>query len=514
MRKTGAVFAFCAAVAAYGQQPPVLRTETRAVLIHVEVEADKGKSTAGLTRSDFTVTDNGRRREIRIFSAEPASPAIAGATPDITLPPNVFTNLKPTPARAAHATVILLDAINNYWDHMAAARASLFSTVNRLRKDERIAIYVATTRPAGISLLQGFTTDRARLLSTILNYSPAVSEPAPGMLGPPRAPQLSTKEGYAAKAAIPQQEEDFRRRGAVVDTMAVFRVLAEHLGKTPGRKSVLWVTSGLPPRQLRELPDPYEKAVQALNEANVAVNVLDDDGVGSYHRRWGREAALTLGRLANDTGGKAYVGRNGLADALVEAIEAPRRTYVLGFYLSEEERDENYHRLAVRVARRGLRLRHRQGYYASAGPGPRGSLEGALLGLEDAEGIGVAAEAHAVAAGLHLDLRLRAGDVTLHQQDGAWVLKLEVLFLLTDVKGKELARVAEAKEYRVSGAGPDDAAANVIALTREISVPAGARQLLIVVRDGETGRSGTLAVPLDSAGSPAAPPLRPKGAIR
>src|SRR5439155_318383 len=84
--------------------------------------------------------------------------------------------------------------------------------------------------------------------------------------------------------------EDMRRRTAILDTMSAFRLLSEHLGKLPGRKSLLWVTSGLPPRQLREMPDPFEKAAAALNEANVAVNVMDDDGVGDPHRRWGRES--------------------------------------------------------------------------------------------------------------------------------------------------------------------------------------------------------------------------------
>jgi hypothetical protein len=209
-----------------------------------------------------------------------------------------------------------------------------------------------------------------------------------------------------------------------------------------------------------------------------------------------------MGRMANDTGGKAYLHRNDLDNALVEAIEAPRHTYVLGFYLSEEERDEEYHRLAVQVSRQGLKLSHRQGYYAGTVPRPRGSLEGALLGLAEAEGIGIAVEARRVEAGLHLNMRLQAGDVSVHQEEGAWVLKLEALFLLTDAKGKEVARVSEAKEYRVGGALPDDPPPNVIAFTRAISLPKGARQLVIAVRDGETGRSGTLAIPLDSTGSP------------
>ena len=63
--------------------------ETRAVQINVAVKDAEGRSVRGLRQENFIVTDNGHRREIRMFSSED-EPAPAAAP--VRLPPNVFSN--------------------------------------------------------------------------------------------------------------------------------------------------------------------------------------------------------------------------------------------------------------------------------------------------------------------------------------------------------------------------------------------------------------------------------------
>jgi VWFA-related protein len=487
------------------QDPPLIRTETRVVQIDVEVSSPGGSPVTDLSRDSFTVTDNGKAREIRIFRVEPRVDSGTAKSPPRRgpdLPPNVFSNLTPDPRSSGHATVILLDGINNYWDQLVATRLRLLEMIGKLQREERIALYAASTRPAGIVLLQDFTTDRARLQRSIEAYTPPAVEPAPGIYGPPRVPQLP--DGPPTPA-IPVGEDEVRRRTAMLDTMSSFRLLAEHLGKLPGRKSVLWITSGLPPRQMREMPDPFEKTVSALNEANIAVHVMDDGGVGGPHRRWGREAERTLRQLAESTGGKAYVGRNDLENALTEAIESPRVTYVLGFYLADGERDDRFHRLAVRVNRPGLKLGYRQGYFAGAipktpPPEKREALENALLDPQDSSHIAMAAELIEVPGAqrpaIRVEIRLGAQDLSLRRHEKGLSGEVEELFLLTNAEGQLVGRLGGSKKLEVKQLTADHSTVEVIPLTQEMTLPEGAARLRLVIRDTKSGRTGSLSMPL------------------
>src|SRR3981189_1638674 len=100
----------------FPQIPSTIRTETRVVQIDVEVRDSHGQPVAGLSKDDFTVTDGGKRRAIQIFSVAGSAEPPGGRPPSVALPPNVFSNHSPAAQHPAHATVILLDAINNYWD--------------------------------------------------------------------------------------------------------------------------------------------------------------------------------------------------------------------------------------------------------------------------------------------------------------------------------------------------------------------------------------------------------------
>src|SRR5436190_9964675 len=84
----------------------------------------------------------------------------------------------------------------------------------------------------------------------------------------------------------------------------------------------------------------------------------------------GTRSLLDAPQLADSTGGKAYLGRNDLENMLAEAIEEPRITYTLGFYLPDDERDDKFHALAVHVNRPKLTLGYRKGYYAGVPPLP------------------------------------------------------------------------------------------------------------------------------------------------
>lgn len=495
-RRIGGMCAAGLAVACLTAQPVArLRTETRVVQIDVEVRDANGRVVAGLTKDDFRVSDSGKSRAIEFFSVQKTSTEPAGEPVRPAEPPasHVFTNRNPLPPRNAHATVILIDGVNNYWDDFAEARLRLLSMLDKLRREERIAVYAATSKPPAVVIIQDFTTDRQMLRRTLEQYRPPALRPAPSILGrPDLPPNTALLEPSPSLARL----EQFERQTAMRDTMDTFRLLAEHLAKLPGRKSLLWLTSGLPPRELREMPDPFAKAAAALNDANVAVDVVDADGVGDPHRRWGPAAGTTLSRMAEATGGRTFRGRNDLENVLLEAIETDRVTYTLGFYLPDRERDGKFHEVTVRVERAGLSLSHRKGYYAGEAPPAekREPLEAAALNPMNATDVAITAKIERSGGEqsmLRINVSLDPTQLKFVRNAEGYSAKFDELFLLTDASGRILGKVQAEREYRASTT-PEAPLHH----GQDLSDVPEAVRLLIVIRDKGTGKIGSLAIPL------------------
>ena len=117
--------------------------------------------------------------------------------------------------------------------------------------------------------------------------------------------------------------------------------------------------------------------------------------------------------LADATGGKTYYRRNDIDHALAEAAADVSRTYTLGFYLGEQERDRKVHDLVVRVDRPHIELRYRKSYYAGIEQDPSRrqkstALEEELLNPLDVNGIRILVRVEKT-DGEHPALRLHSG---------------------------------------------------------------------------------------------------------
>jgi VWFA-related protein len=371
--------AVCGAELPSMQDALTLRTDTRVVEIDVSVRDSKGKPVEDLNKSDFAITDDGKPRSFSIFNNNSAghptpapvlTPAALPARP--VLPPHTFTNIgAPPPVVQGHSTIILLDAINGWFENFAWARQGVIGMLEKVPPDEKIALYVITKE--GLATLQDYSTDRARLLDSMKKYIVRGMLPAPP--GPPESVgegltegppivgvgTLQIEAGDSAQTSLAQRMASMkidRSRPAMMERAAdsvrlSLKALAEKLRSQPGRKSVFWMTQGFPPKLLRgEFEAAWNKTVSELNDANVQVNTIDTNGLDGPIRYWGWGPIGTMQQLAEETGGKAYYRRNDLDVALAEGIADSRSSYTLGFYLTEV--DGKYHELKVRVDRPGM----------------------------------------------------------------------------------------------------------------------------------------------------------------
>jgi hypothetical protein len=71
-----------------------------------------------------------------------------------------------------------------------------------------------------------------------------------------------------------------------------------------------------------------------------------------------------MNQMAQATGGEAFVNTNGLKEAVEKAVEAGSNYYTLTYTPANREWKGDYRKIQVKVARQGLTLAYRRGYYA------------------------------------------------------------------------------------------------------------------------------------------------------
>ncbi|HEY4086464.1 MAG TPA: VWA domain-containing protein [Bryobacteraceae bacterium] len=476
----------------------ILRTETRVVQVDVTVRNSQGKPVDDLKQSDFTILDNGKARPFTIFSVNGAAPKTAPEQPQAlpersALPPNTFTNIgAPPPPARGHSTIILLDGVNGWFESFVWGSQGIQGLMRKLPPDERIALYVLT-KFDGLLQVVDLTTDRERVRKAAASFRPRAMEAAPVGMGP-----SGDGNGMVENAAIAGAERDYFMRGGAESIRESFNALSERLRALPGRKSVFWITEGFPPALMRDSP-AWNKTFTGLNDANIAVNTVDADGIGGPRRLWGAGAILGMQEVAERTGGEAFYHRNDLDAALAGGISDSRSSYTLGFYLTEL--DGKYHELKVVVKRPGLDLNYRRGYLAETDAmrdlaGRKSELDSALLNPLDLTGLGMVAKVEEKSGNLTLHLRLDPKALTVAQAAGLWKGQVEELFIERNSAGDRVARVSQTSNFSVGAKGKAAYDRSGPTLTHTFRLAPGAVKLVIIVRDSASGRTGSLTAPL------------------
>jgi VWFA-related protein len=362
--------------------------------VEVQVSARDGKGpVADLSREDFILLDRGKPCEIRAFSVIRSSPDTRPLQP---LPANNFSNaLQHKPNRPASVTVILLDALNTPVRLQAFARRQVTGWLRQITPDQTIAVYFLGK---SLHVLHDFSSDPTsliRMLSAFRGQSVAeveASQPQRSNSGDPTLDQiLDQLNERAAEYAIATRART---------TLASLEAIASRLGEIPGRKNLIWISSGFPFsigldrqsfgrnvgewRDRRTFDQQIERTARLLNQANVSIYPVDAGGLqqaGNFKEAsvsgspaWTpdsrreadaiQNARTTMRELAERTGGQAYHDGNDLKRAIREALLQSELTYTLGFYPDAASLDGRFHEFEVKTRRKGVRLRHRKGYFA------------------------------------------------------------------------------------------------------------------------------------------------------
>ncbi|WP_419804992.1 VWA domain-containing protein [Terriglobus sp.] len=461
---------------------PTLRVQSRLVIEDVLVMDAHGNPVHGLQASSFHILDNGRPQQVRNF--QEGSPQVPSSVAVESLPAGTFRSDTGYGA-AATTEVLLIDTDDMELADQMFLGQELKKSVAGMPADLPVALFAV--RSGRIIPVLTATTDRAAL-------SRAIAETLP----------------------VQNHAIDSRFQSALNQLMTV----AAFLQQTQGRKNVMWFAGQfplvpVPPADGSEAgPQPdisvreheIHQVQEALAEARVSVFPVDVRGVLPATFAFTVAANVSDARsqmhaLAAATGGRAYM-LNNLSDEIGEAIDVGRSAYSLSYSPAAYRMDQSFHQVTVQVDG-GYTVSYRMGYLATytgaAGEPPRSRLlRGGVKTADAASNVPLVFQvrllAHDDPQHITVDFSMALAELKQEHAQGVWSSKLLVATYAYDASGKVRSGKVQQLDTALSDVQFQQASdkGQRVATRQELTLPKGAKYLLVVARDRDSQRTGNV----------------------
>ena len=545
-----------------GHDVPSIKVQTTVVPLDVFVTDRNGSPITDLRAEDFEIREDGKRQHVSSFEA-PQSRRLRTSAP--VPPPNVFSNRPEYQNDRTHVTILLIDALNSPPGSLSQARAQIADYFrHRLEPDERVAVFLLSDK---LTRLQDFTADQLAIRKAI-DVGNAVS--TLGATSTYSSPRTSGAVKETSAVQILQFLENMERarisftlRDRIAATLSALYRIALATGAQHGQKSLIWISGGFPlsvapetgltadwdPMNPQSTPtgqpqmamEGFEESARRLTGVlcgeRITIYPIDVRGV-----RWaaGTDASdrgtdqyglLMLGpdyaktitdssfpalssktnmeNLARLTGGKAFLGTNDINSAFSQANKQRLASYSLSYGPSNKGFDGKFRAIQVHVARPGVIVRTRAGYYAvrpMQAPLMDGSDKDLAVAISDSSNDRV---------GILFDARLRFWQRSSNQQalavdflvDPATFvanlegptrhIRLDLYAALFGMDGRLVGHsTGITVDTSVDGGAYDEIRKRGLQVPMEMPDEPGDYTLRLAVRDNFTGKIGTVTIPL------------------
>lgn len=539
-------------------QAPQVTFSSRTVLITVPVVVTdkKGQHLRGLKQSDFEVEENGHKREIANFqeivtSGRPSKPGPP--------PPFPLSNFATRTEGDSLTTIITVDLLNTPFLSQTNAKEKLLKFLQAHVHDSGpMSLTVLTSH--GLRLVHSFSTDPSVLIEAMKRLESRTAWQDEAALGKlqdlsstdafdqtlganPTPAQLQQVESRALAQAMAQTADAQyvyqKQRDATYITLSALEELAQSAAGIPGRKSLIWVTGGLP----FTLIDPmgmtgidtstfqdYQRTWQALNDANVSVYPIDANGLlaegvdmqnrlpqsnntpGFGSKRPGapsfnisntRNLQDSLRGFAYATGGEPCVNRNDLDECASLAIQDSSQYYMLAYYLPSDDRKPGWRKLKVKVSAPHHEVRARNAVYVGEGKADDPHDTEHLFEVVFSSPIDYTA----------VPLGLKFNGITPGENGGRKVaftvflqpngfttednwIKLNIHFVATDAKNKSILVFSKRFLAHLKPGAVTDLMQNGFSYNGDMNLSPGRYQLKLLVRDDLNAKFGSIQTPL------------------
>jgi VWFA-related protein len=343
------------------QEAPLIRTETRVVLVDAVAVNKKGEFVRDLTAKDFRLWEDNKEQKISGFSLESA-----GVSPERS---------------NKHYIAMLFDTSTGGQTSQVTMRQEATHFIDAFSSPDR---YMAVINyGSDLQITQNFTADSDRLRKAL----GAVQSTAISNAGLFRDGARNTA---TSTLGMDVDTSPYRNFLAAVET------LANSLAVIKGRKALIVFSGGAP--FTPDITNSVKAAVAACNRANVAIYAVSGNTGGNAdhlmvrtnNRRMSQDELrqLTqpadndqnlLGVLAEGTGGILFSTTNDLAASLGKVAMEQDGYYLISYTPSVDSPENSCHELNLKVDRDDVKLRSRKSYCTAK---PADPLSGKAAGQE------------------------------------------------------------------------------------------------------------------------------------
>lgn len=362
-------------------------------LVQVYVIDKQGKPVTDLKRSEFKLYDNGQPRTITEFEAHILSLGKILPSQRIPVPSEQVLRMN-------RKFFLFFDfAFNSEAGIITAKKAAIDFMEMQMRPGDEVGIVSYSAR-SGLTIHEYLTSNRQRIRQTIEGLG------AEKLLG--RAADIQSEWLKEHKKLDQALDTEMSNRIAEADGSVYKREavsyasqvseFARALGHIPGIKNVILFSSGVANYMLyggtkylddtqsrwgdASLRERFSVMCKELTSSNVAVFAINSSGVGSA--RFEERDLMgdgSLRQMARESGGKYFDNVSRYEDINKDIQNITGTYYVLGYHINEKK-DGSFHKIRVKVIRRGCEV-FGQGGYFSPKPFPEYSENEKLLHIID-----------------------------------------------------------------------------------------------------------------------------------
>jgi VWFA-related protein len=409
-------------------QQPTFRSSVEYVQIDAVVTDKDDRPVKGLTQADFEIVERGKTQTITSFESV-SIPAVRRTVADVKAAAPSIDVVSNVHSATGRQWVLVIDDLHIIEHHLLGTKKVVQEFLESLPAGDQVAIVFVGRS----DLSQDFTSDLGARIRTVDRIKSSL-----GFAYDAANRVIASDVPAAGRASIGE-----RHRYGVATTDVLKNVASALARSRYPRKAIAYVSEGItyplvsvpsadPIESSNEhdVIDRWHEAFGIARKAGVPIYAIDprgpiactfvrsDCGTGPPRRNIQNQFDH-MRELSENTGGRAFVSRADLAQAVRELVDDNSTFYLLGYYPDPFERDGKFHDVDVRVkGRPDLKVRARAGY--TAPNAAKATAAEAAQTLDEALGAALPLAA--------LQLRAAAAPVALGEKGMTTAVTLEVTY--------------------------------------------------------------------------------------
>jgi len=540
------------------------------VLVPVIVTDKQGNHVPGLTTDDFEVKENNTVEKIARFNEITSDVA---KVQKMAWTPNTFTN-EVNVDQPKKLEIIVLDQVNTPFQYASDGHRMLIEFLAK-NVDANTLLALVAFQNNGVRIIHDFTSDPAVLVEAVKKTQVAINSrdsqafDALGdntqtdlealqitalLNGADLGPTSDPGQLLAEVKAIRQQQrarvdQSMQAQEGLI-TLEDFQQVAQYFGHVPGRKSLIWASTGFPfalgtaPQSSTRgtLFEDWERTFHMLEDANISVYPVDIGGLvpGSNANvrsalQNQNDAALrssgvaarsdmmnkvdsgafidpnqnrhdSMHQLADMTGGEAFYNSNDGAELFRRAGQDAAQYYMLAYYTKDDGK-YGWRKLSVKVRKDGVKVRTRSGFFFTdkrKDADPNGILKELKMAMTSdlsftsvpIRGQWQQVEPAGAQKKVHFMLSIPAGVASIDTENQNHI-SLEFLVAATDSSGKPQGNISQRFDTKLPPEGVDQIQAKGLDYASALTLAPGKYKVHFVVRDNLKRTLGSIVVPLE-----------------